>query len=91
VVKDTKKSGTLVLVLPDKRFTFDCNRPITKFEHLKADFENNTSEHDLTHLGEILELHDYKQTPEIKDRAFYYNRSLKNFDNRCLHHHVFDD
>jgi len=27
VVKDTKKSGTLVLVLPDKRFTFDCNRP----------------------------------------------------------------
>jgi SAM-dependent methyltransferase len=86
-----KKSGTLFLVLPDKRFTFDCNRSITKFEHLKTDFENNTSEHDLTHLGEILELHDYKQTPEIKDRAFYYNRSLKNFENRCLHHHVFDD
>ena len=42
-----------------------------KFEHLKTDFENNTSEHDLIHLDEILELHDYKQTPEIKDRTFY--------------------
>jgi SAM-dependent methyltransferase len=89
-LRKIKKSGTLVLVLPDKRFTFDCNRPITKFKHLLADFENNTSEHDLTHLDEILELHDYRQTPEIKNRTFYYNRSLKNFENRCLHHHIFD-
>ena len=85
-----KKGGTLVLVLPDKRYTFDCNRPITNFEHLKADFYYNTTEHDLTHLEEILQLHDYAQTPEIKDSTFYYERSLKNFENRCLHHHVFD-
>lgn len=85
-----KKGGTIVLVLPDKRYTFDCNRPITTFEHLKSDFTNNTTEYDLTHLDEILELHDYSRSPEIKDKAFYYERSLKNFENRCLHHHVFD-
>jgi SAM-dependent methyltransferase len=84
-----KPDGTIVLVLPHKQFTFDRNRSITSFEHLKADFDQEMSEHDLTHLDEILDLHDYSLTPEIKDRNFYYERSLKNFENRCLHHHVF--
>ena len=79
------------MVLPDSRFTFDHNRSITKFEHILADFENNIQEDDLTHLEEILALHDYKMSPEIKDEEFYRNRSLKNFENRCLHHHVFDE
>jgi SAM-dependent methyltransferase len=86
-----KPGGTLLLVLPDKRFTFDRNRPVTTFDHIKWDFENNTTEHDLTHLTEILDLHDYTLTPEIRDREFYHERSLRNFENRCLHHHVFDN
>ena len=86
-----KPGGTIVLVIPDKRFTFDNKRTVTSFEHIKRDFETNMQEDDLTHLDEILELHDYSHTPEIKDREFYYNRSLKNFENRCLHHHVFDE
>jgi SAM-dependent methyltransferase len=85
-----KPGGTLVLVLPDKRFTFDRNRPVTGFDHIKWDFDHDTTEHDLTHLDEILNLHDYSLTPEIRDREFYRERSLKNFENRCLHHHVFD-
>ena len=29
-----KRSGELILVLPDKRFTFDHDRPYTTFQHL---------------------------------------------------------
>ena len=86
-----KPGGIMLLVLPDKRFTFDNKRPVTKFEHIKQDFENDMQETDLTHLEEILNLHDYSLSPEIKDREFYRQRSLKNFENRCLHHHVFDE
>jgi SAM-dependent methyltransferase len=86
-----RQGGTLVLVLPDKRFTFDNRRPVTAFEHIRQDYETDMQEDDLTHLEEILDLHDYSLSPEIKDREFYYQRSLKNFENRCLHHHVFDE
>ncbi|MBS1504915.1 MAG: class I SAM-dependent methyltransferase, partial [Bacteroidetes bacterium] len=52
-----KRGGILVLVLPDKRYTFDHRRPVTKFEHLLQDFQNKTAENDLTHLEEIISLH----------------------------------
>ncbi len=85
-----KPDGTILLVLPDKRFTFDNKRQVTSFAHIKSDYDSNMQEDDLTHLNEILELHDFLLSPEINDKEFY-NRSLKNFENRCLHHHVFDE
>ena len=35
-------------------------------------------------------MHDYSMTPDIIDKAFMKARSLNNFENRCLHHHVFN-
>jgi SAM-dependent methyltransferase len=32
-----KPGGVLYLAIPDKRYTFDCDRPVTTFEHLDAD------------------------------------------------------
>jgi SAM-dependent methyltransferase len=43
-----KPGASLIVVLPDKRYTFDHNRPYTSFEHLLKDFENNVDEHDET-------------------------------------------
>lgn len=34
-----KLGGVFFLALPDKRFTFDVDRPVTPFEHLLRDFE----------------------------------------------------
>lgn len=85
-----KPGGHLLLVLPLRESNFDHRREITPFSHLLEDFENGTTEHDLTHVGEILERHDYAMTPESPDRASLEQRALKNFENRCLHHHVFD-
>ncbi|MDO8754396.1 MAG: hypothetical protein Q7J80_10920, partial [Anaerolineales bacterium] len=48
------------------------------------------TESDLTHLPDILALHDLKRDPEAGDIAAFKARSMLNIDNRCLHHHVFD-
>lgn len=86
-----KPDGILLLVLPNKDTpNFDHNRSITKMQHLIDDFRNNVLEDDLTHLGEELLLHDLPMTPECGDRNFFMERSLMNFENRCLHQHVFD-
>ena len=85
-----RPGGYLLLVLPRKESNFDHRREITPFRHLLEDFENRITEHDLTHLDEILELHDYAMTPDIGDRDSFERRARDNFANRCLHHHVFD-
>ncbi len=84
------EDGMLVLLLPDGARTFDHRRPITTMEHLIADFEAETKEDDLTHLPEILALHDLKRDPEAGDSEAFRRRSICNAKNRCLHHHVFD-
>ncbi|MFC0875932.1 methyltransferase domain-containing protein [Saccharicrinis sp. FJH2] len=85
-----KKDGLLLLVLPNKDYCFDHNRPITKFSHMLDDYENNTGEDDLTHLDEILKLHDLKMDKPAGSFEEFKERSLKNFENRALHHHVFN-
>jgi SAM-dependent methyltransferase len=85
-----KTEGVLLLVLPHKERTFDHRRPTTELRHMIADYENGTAENDLTHLPEVLEYHDLSLDPGGGDLEFFRKRSLENFANRCLHHHVFD-
>lgn len=86
-----KPHGTLVLILPNPKYTFDHRRPVTTLSHLIADFEAAVSEEDLTHLEEILALHDFQRDPDAGDSGSFKLRSMHNVDNRCLHHHVFDE
>jgi hypothetical protein len=58
--------------------------------HLIEDFERRTAEDYLTHLDEILRLHDFARDPEAGTPAQFAERSHKNIENRCLHQHVFD-
>lgn len=85
-----KNEGVLVLLLPDKHRTFDHRRPITPLEHMIEDYEKHVAENDLTHLPEILSLHDLSRDPEAGDCQAFRARALDNLNNRCLHHHVFD-
>ena len=85
-----KKDGTLVLILPNKKHTFDHRRPVTTMEHLIKDFNAGMKEDDLTHLPEILALHDFGRDADAGDMASFKLRSMSNAENRCLHHHVFD-
>lgn len=85
-----KPNGILVLVIPHKDGTFDHRRPVTSLEHLIHDFEHQTDEGDLTHLEEILKLHDLAKDPAAGNFQAFQERSKRNSENRCLHHHVFD-
>jgi hypothetical protein len=81
----------LVLVLPHKDGTFDHRRPVTSLDHLVEDQDRGTGEDDLTHLDEILALHDPARDPGgAADPGAFRTRSQQNAANRCLHHHVFD-
>jgi ubiquinone/menaquinone biosynthesis C-methylase UbiE len=89
-IRIIKPDGYFLLVLPKKESNFDHKRPNTTFEHLLEDYKNAISEHDLTHLDEILELHDLSRDPSAGNYKNFRARSLNNYSNRGLHHHVFD-
>jgi len=85
-----KDNGIILLVLPHKDGTFDHNRPITSLNHLIEDFKKNVKEDDLTHLPEILKLHDLNLDYAAGNFELLRERSMNNYKNRCLHHHVFN-
>lgn len=89
-IRIVKKGGVFVLIFPHKDGTFDHLRPVTTLEHLISDYKVDMKEDDLTHLSEILRLHDLQLDPEAGTPEQFRQRSGKNFENRCMHHHVFD-
>lgn len=86
-----RPGGALILVLPFYRRTFDHRRTPTPVAHMMDDFQRNIGEDDLTHLSEILEKHDLARDPQAGTLENFQQRSRDNFNNRCLHHHVFDE
>jgi SAM-dependent methyltransferase len=89
-IRVLRTEGLLILILPHRDNTFDHARPVTSLEHLIEDFERQTPEADMTHLDEILRLHDLRRDPGAADHQTFKTRSMNNFENRCFHHHVFD-
>ncbi len=81
--------GLLLLVLPNKDHTFDWRRPVTTLEHMISDYDNQTAEDDLTHVDEILQLHDLSKDLPAGTQEQFRARSLNNAAVRALHHHVF--
>jgi SAM-dependent methyltransferase len=82
--------GLLLMVLPHKDGTFDWRRPTTVLEHMVTDYENNVGEDDLTHMPEILALHDLKRDEAAGTPEQFRERCLDNLSKRAIHHHVFD-
>jgi SAM-dependent methyltransferase len=85
-----RPSGPLFLVLPHKDATFDHRRAVTSLAHLVDDYQRTTKEDDLTHLEEIIALHDLARDPAAPPRPEFDARCRSNMETRCLHHHAFD-
>lgn len=85
-----KDDGFIILVVPHKDGTFDRKRPLTTLDHLVQDYQCSTGEDDLTHLPEILKLHDFEADHEAGSVDEFKRRSERNHENRCLHQHVFN-
>jgi hypothetical protein len=85
-----KNDGLLLLILPHKDGTFDWRRKTTSLPHMIEDYEKGVGEEDLTHLTEILDLHDLSKDEAAGTKEQFYQRCLANHTNRAMHHHVFD-
>jgi SAM-dependent methyltransferase len=90
-VRVLKPGGLFILVLPDKRYTFDIDRPYTTMEHLLEDYRQNTGEEDTTHFSEVISTHNFSMDKGIVSREELEKRVYANAINRCLHHHVFNN
>jgi SAM-dependent methyltransferase len=84
-----RPAGAMLVIVPDRRATFDHRRAPTGFDHIASDFRNGTSEEDTTHLDEILALHDLALDPGAGTAAQFQERCHRNFSVRAMHHHVF--
>ena len=82
-------NGYIILILPNKKFTFDHRRDDTVFQTILDKFNRNVGEDNLDSLPEILRLHDLPMDPPAGNFEQFTKRSLDNYNNRCLHHHVF--
>jgi len=85
-----RDDGLLLLVLPHKDGTFDWRRPTTPLAHMIKDYEDAVGEDDMTHLSEVLELHDLSRDHAAGTKEQLRQRCLENHVNRAMHHHVFD-
>jgi len=84
-----KNEGHIILILPEKSQCFDHKRNISSFSTLLSQYEKNVGEDDLSTLPEILNNHDLSMDPLAGNYEQFKERSLKNFENRCLHHYVY--
>lgn len=84
-----KKDGLILTIVPMKDKCFDHNRDFTDFGHLLDDYARGVSEDDLTHLDEIMDKHDFDMDSACGGKEKFAQRALRNYENRCLHQHVF--
>jgi predicted SAM-dependent methyltransferase len=64
-----RPEGVLYLALPDKRHTFDIDRPVTPFEHLLRDFDEGPHVSRRDHFEEWARLVDRVSEDEVPRRA----------------------
>ena len=86
-----KKDGYIIIIVPEKSVCFDHNRNYSKFSTLLEQYEKNVGEDDLSTLPEILKNHDLSMDLPAGNLENFTKRRLDNYNNRCLHHYVYND
>lgn len=81
-----KRGGYLVIIIPEKNFTFDKHRPVTQIAHFLDDYKSNTKQKDYFHYLEWAELKEKRIASEIP----IYAKKLMN-EGYPIHRHVFDE
>ena len=85
-----KTGGYIILILPEKSECSDHKRDYSDFATLLSQYQNNVGEDDLSTLPDILEKHDLEKDTPSCDIEQFTIRCLDNFNNRCLHHYVYN-
>jgi len=79
-----RTDGILYLAIPDKRYTFDCDRPITPIEHLLKDYAESPNWSKRSHFEDWVKYIDkIKDDADVEVRVNY----LMNMG-YSIHYHV---
>jgi len=78
-----KPGGILYMAVPDKRYTFDCERPVTALEHLIRDYTEGPKWSKSSHFEEWALLVDKVPEPDVPVRAQFVAAI-----NYSIHFHV---
>lgn len=81
-----KNGGILYLAVPDKRFTFDIDRPVTTLEHLIRDYKEGPAGSRKEHFYEWTSLKLKKSGAELEAHA-----KMLMDNNYSIHFHVWTD
>jgi 2-polyprenyl-3-methyl-5-hydroxy-6-metoxy-1,4-benzoquinol methylase len=79
-----KPNGILYLAVPDKRYSFDCDRSITPLEHLLRDYQESPAWSKRQHFEEWVRL---VNKTEDEDQAQWQINELMRID-YSIHYHV---
>lgn len=72
-----RPEGRLFIALPDKRFTFDVERPLTPFDHVLQDYHSNRK---------VEDREMYEEYRDFVDASFNVDKALQT--RADIHHHV---
>lgn len=78
-----KPKGILYIAVPDKRYTFDCDRPVTPLKHLIRDYIEGPQWSKNSHFDEWARLVDKVPEQEVAARAKFVAEI-----NYSIHFHV---
>ena len=81
VYESLNDKGKFFLAVPDRRFTFDVDRPDTSAGHLVVDYENNGSVDAAEHILDALIYH------QDRDRLNIYWSDIEGQRYNFVHHH----
>ncbi|PKQ03397.1 MAG: methyltransferase type 11 [Alphaproteobacteria bacterium HGW-Alphaproteobacteria-12] len=87
-----RPGGIIFMALPDKRHTFDQNRPVTSFEHLKEDFEKGPEGSMRGHYREFVRLAETHNGTQAWSTEEEYDELVEKLiaDDYSIHFHVWD-
>jgi len=83
MLRVTRPGGGVLLSVPDKRFTFDANRPVTPYEHLATDHRDGPAWSERQHYEEWSRLVNKREESRVDEEV----RHLMNI-RWSIHFHV---
>jgi len=90
-----KDDGIFIHILPNKNISADCNRPITDFNKLLFNYDNNILEDDISEIDNIIKYKNNDPTKipgitNIDNLIFLKNNPEIILKTQPIHHHVYD-
>jgi len=87
MLRVAREGGIVYIVVPDKRYTFDRDRPVTSYEHLKRDFEEGPAWSRQGHYEEYVRL----VTKTVGEEAFREQTNRLLLMDYSIHFHVWTE